>query len=159
MAQKLRSTLEQSLLALVFATSAAWSCRICQAAESDFDNFIVTGKAVCLNQESRETSCSDCKDRCGYGIKTTEGTIYPLDGRDSVRALFTEEHVKGQELRLTLRKKQTGELFELVKSQLVRAGHIYDFYYFCDICNITTHAPGPCMCCGKPVEYREKLAQ
>ena len=32
----------------------------------------------------------------------------------------------------------------------------HHLHYRCDVCNITTSAPGPCWCCGAPFELREE---
>jgi len=70
-----------------------------------------------------------------------------------------EKRLQTREFRLTLRKEEASSpWFELVKAQFIRGGKVYDFYYFCEVCNITTHAPGICLCCREPTEYREHLA-
>jgi len=37
----------------------------------------------------------------------------------------------------------------------VKDGALHHLHYRCDVCNITTYAPGPCWCCGAPFELRE----
>jgi hypothetical protein len=77
----------------------------------------------------------------------------------SVETLNVEKRLQTREFQLTLRQANNSPLYEIIKSQLIRKGKVYDFYYFCEVCNITTYSPGRCMCCQQETEYREKLAE
>lgn len=37
----------------------------------------------------------------------------------------------------------------------VKDGHLHRVTYYCEICHITTHEPGPCMCCQGVTDLRE----
>ena len=37
----------------------------------------------------------------------------------------------------------------------VKDGQIHRVTYYCEICHITTHEPGPCMCCQGDTDLRE----
>ena len=37
----------------------------------------------------------------------------------------------------------------------VKAGDLYRVTYYCEICHITTHEPGLCMCCQGDTDLRE----
>ena len=121
-------------------------------------NLIVTGLLVCLDGSFKDTACGTAPET--LGLKAAGGKIYPLKKHENVDALFAEKRLQTREFKLTLRKDDASSpWFELVKSQLIRDGKVYDFHYFCDVCNITTHAPGICLCCRQETEYRERLAQ
>jgi hypothetical protein len=121
-------------------------------------NLEIAGVLVCLDGTLKETACSTTPEI--LGLKTTAGKIYPLKKHENVEALFVEKRLQTREFRLTLRKAEPpSPWFELVKAQFIRGGKTYDFHYFCEVCNITTHAPGICLCCREPTEYRERLAE
>lgn len=121
-------------------------------------NLVVTGLLVCLDGAFKETACGTAPE--SLGLKAAGGKIYPLKKHENVDALFMEKRLRTREFRLTLRKDETSSpWFELVNSQLIRDGKVYDFHYFCDVCNITTHAPGICLCCRQETEYRERMVQ
>jgi hypothetical protein len=121
------------------------------------ENLLVTGTLICLDKTQKETGCGVKNE--GYGIKTSAGQIYALQKHENVEALHAEKRLKTREFRLTLRKEPNSTFYEVVKSQFIRDGQVYDFHYFCEVCNITTHAPGLCMCCRQDTEYRENLAR
>jgi len=144
-------------LALVF-------CPVCHsfAAEKppvpEAANLAVTGLLVCLDGSFKETACGTAPE--ALSLKAAGGKIYPLKKHENVDALFVEKRLQTREFRLTLRKDEASSpWFELVKSQFIRGGKVYDFHYFCEVCNITTHAPGICLCCREETEYRESLAE
>src|SRR5258706_13734168 len=121
-------------LALVF-------CQICRGfalqkpSVPEAANLVVTGLLVCLDETLKETTCAATSEI--LGIKATSGKIYPLKKHDNVHALLVEKRLQTREFRLTLRKEEApSPWFELVKSQFIRGGKAYDFYYFCEVCNI-----------------------
>jgi len=121
-------------------------------------NVVVTGHLVCLDGSLRETACAPAPGT--FGLKVHGDKIYPLRKHENVDALFVEKRLQTRDFKLTLRKEaEPSPWFELVKAQLIRGGKVYDFYYFCDVCNITTHAPGICLCCRQETDYRESLAE
>jgi hypothetical protein len=124
---------------------------------SPVSNIVVRGILICLDQHNLETNCKEISRN--IAIKDKGGTIYALKDRDTVRTLLTEKRLNAQEFQLTLSKPGNSPFYELVKSQFIRDGKLYDFYYFCEVCNITTFSPGLCACCRQETEYREKLAE
>lgn len=120
-------------------------------------NVVAQGTLVCLDRDLAETACST--KNTAYGLKTEEARIYPLKNHENVNALFVEKRLKSPRFQLTLRHEPGSQLYALVRSQFIRDGKLYDFHYFCDVCNITTYAPGLCMCCREETEYRESPAQ
>lgn len=120
-------------------------------------NLVVSGRLVCLGADLKETSCEDAPDR--LALKAHSGRLFPLAAGDAANTLLQEKRLQTRQFRLTLRSLDGGKTFQIVKTQLIRHGKVYDFHYFCEICNITTYAPGPCMCCRAPTEYREAPAE
>lgn len=127
------------------------------AATSADKNLVVSGRLVCLGADLKETSCQGAATR--LALKADTGRLYPLAPGDAANTLLQEKRLQTRQFRLTLRSLDGGKTFQIVKTQLIRAGKVYDFHYFCEICNITTYAPGPCMCCRAPTEYREAPAE
>ncbi len=126
-------------------------------ATSGDKNLVVSGRLVCLGANLKETSCEDAPAR--LALKADTGRLHALAAGDAANTLLQEKRLQTRQFRLTLRSLDGGKTFQIVKTQLIRAGKVYDFHYFCEICNITTYAPGPCMCCRAPTEYREAPAE
>jgi rubrerythrin len=127
-----------------------------EAATSGNNNIVVSGSLVCLTSGLKESPCQGIA--ATLAIKAAGGQLYPLTAGKSTDTLLREKRLQTREFRLTLRKTDGGKTFQIIKSQLIRGGKVYDFFYFCEICNITTYTPGPCMCCRAPTEYRETPA-
>ena len=131
------------------------------AADNDLSasqsNLVVRGTLVCIGKESKEVPCIGKGN--ALGLKVATGQIYLLKSDKAASSLVEEKRLRSKDFQLTLRKSGDSDLHEIVKSQFFRDGKLYDFYYFCDVCNITTHAPGLCMCCRQETEYHEKLAE
>jgi len=121
------------------------------------ENLIVRGVLVCLNQSLKQVGCTGGGD--ALGLKSSDGRIYPLKTDKSAQTLKEEKRLQTNEFQLTLRKTNNSSTYEIVKSQFIRGGKLFDFYYYCDVCNITTYIPGPCMCCRQETEYHEKLVE
>lgn len=119
-------------------------------------SLVVNGTLVCLDVASKETACQGKPST--FGLRASHGELYPLKKHENVEALYHEKRLLTREFRLTLRRDAASKAFEMVKAQLVRDGRVYDFHYFCEVCNITTHAPGLCMCCREETDYRETSA-
>jgi hypothetical protein len=121
-------------------------------------NVVVTGVLVCLDGSFKETACSKAPET--LALKASGGKLFPLKKHENVDALLVEKRLQTRDFRLTLRKEEASSpWFELVTAQFIRGGNVYDFHYFCEVCNITTHAPGICLCCREETEYRESLAE
>ena len=121
-------------------------------------NIVVSGRLICLAPDLKESPC-EASVAATLAIKAADGTLYRLTAGKSADTLLQEKRLKTREFRLILRETDEGEAFQIIKSQLIRDGKVLDFFYFCEICNITTYTPGPCMCCRAPTEYREGEAQ
>ncbi len=126
-------------------------------ATSQDENLVASGRLACLGANLKETSCQDAPAR--LALKADTGQLHVLAAGDAADTLLREKRLRTRQFRLTLRSLDGGKTFQIVKTRLIRAGKVYDFHYFCEICNITTYAPGPCMCCRAPTEYREAPAE
>ena len=120
-------------------------------------NLVVKGTLVCTGKQSKEVPCAGTGN--ALGLRAATGQIYLLKNDKSSETLLDEKRLRSRDFQLTLRKSADSDSYEIVKAQFFRDGKLYDFYYFCDICNITTHTPGLCMCCRQETEYHEKLAE
>ena len=54
---------------------------------------------------------------------------------------------------------QDGGRFAVQKIFTVKDGELHRVTYYCEICHITTHEPGPCMCCQGDTDLRELLGE
>jgi hypothetical protein len=91
-----------------------------------------------------------------YCLKTAEGKFYPFLPSDQAAAIYDDERFRQRELQVTARTFAEFPFIEVIKLQSVKWGRVFDLYYFCEVCNITTHKPGPCECCQDPVVFTEK---
>ena len=120
-------------------------------------NSVVRGTLVCIGKESKEVPCIG--KGSAWALKAANGQIYLLKSDKLAETLIEEKRLRSKDFQLTLRKSGDSDSHEIVKSQFFRDGKLYDFYYFCDVCNITIHTSGLCMCCRQETEYHEKLAE
>jgi len=124
-----------------------------QATEPAKENIVVRGSLVCVNPGGHEAPCTGKED--AFGLKDAAGRIYALKSDKSLETLRIEPRIQSKDFQLTLRQIKNSSLYEIIKSRFFRDGKLYDFYYFCDVCNIKTYHPGLCMCCRQETEYRE----
>jgi hypothetical protein len=120
------------------------------------------GKVVCVTEELQKLYqiTPDCETRGHvYALKTAEGKFYPFLPIDSAAAVWMDERFRQRDLLVTARVFPATDFIEAIKFQSWRDGKLYDLYYFCDICNISSHKPGPCQCCHEPYEFRETPAK
>ena len=120
------------------------------------------GKVVCLTEELQKLYqiAPDCKTRGHvYTLKTAEAKFYPFLPVDTAAAIWMDERFRQRDLQVTARIFPATDFIEVIKLQSWRNGKLHDLYYFCDICYITAHKPGPCECCQEPVEFRETPAE
>ena len=120
------------------------------------------GRIVCLTEEYERlfNVTADCGHRGHvYTVKTGDGKLYPILPTDSAAAIFLDERYRQRELQIAARLFLAGNFIEVITIQSWRNGQLHDLGYFCEVCNIWTHKPGPCDCCQEPVEFRESRAE
>ena len=150
----LRVTRFFCFLLLVFSLQLGTSRTVpAQSIESVRGNIVVRGSLICVNPEGREIPCTGKED--SFGLKDSAGKAYALKSDKSLETLRTEPRIRSKDFQLTLRPLHNSSLYEIIKSSFFRDGKLYDFYYYCEVCNITTYHPGLCMCCRQETEYRE----
>jgi hypothetical protein len=116
---------------------------------------VVRGRAVCLDSSGREVgSLFGCPESVGFGFAGKDGRLYRFMASDTMASLFTDNRVRQRELQITARLHERDQL-EIIKVQSVKAGKLYDIFYYCDVCSITAYVPGLCPCCRNQLEFRE----
>jgi hypothetical protein len=120
------------------------------------------GKVICLTEELPKLYqiIPDCETRGHvYTLKTAAGGFHPFLPVDTAAAIWMDERFRQRDLQVTARSFPATDFIEVIKLQSWRDGKLHDLYYFCDICYISSHKPGPCECCQEPVEFRETPAE
>ncbi len=115
---------------------------------------VVRGRVVCLDPRGLHDAVG-CSDATPYfGLVSADGKRYKFLSSDSSTAMFADSRVRQRELQVTAKLLPDDKL-EIITVQSIRDGKLYDLYYFCELCNITAYAPGPCVCCRQELEFRE----
>lgn len=120
------------------------------------------GKVMCITEEMQKLYriAPDCKTRGHvYALKTSTGKFHPFLPVDTAAAIWMDERFRLRDLQVTARSFPATDFIEVIKLQSWRDGKLHDLYYFCDICYISSHKPGPCECCQEPFEFRETPAE
>ena len=117
---------------------------------------VIQGRAVCLDASGRPNEslfgCDDPSAR--FALVDRNAKLHNFALTDTSTAIFTDGRVRQRELQVTARLDSKSQL-EIIRVQSIKEGKLYNLYYFCEICNITAYAPGPCPCCGNELEFRE----
>jgi hypothetical protein len=124
-------------------------------ASDKWRDIVVRGKAVCVDETGQRLDCSKLGRR--FALLSNEGVLYRVLTSDPNGEIFADPEVQRRDLSVTLRLHKSNEV-EIIKVRSVQAGKLFDIYYYCDICNITSNAWGPCPCCGKDLEFIETPA-
>jgi len=117
------------------------------------------GRVVCLDAgESPLGIGRDCDPAASgfdhFGLTTYQGKVHSFLARDARAEMFTDPRVRARELEVTGWLTAEGRL-EITKIFSVVEGKLHDLYYFCSVCNIKSHTPGPCWCCRADFELKE----
>jgi hypothetical protein len=122
----------------------------------------IRGHVICLTEELQKPYqvIPDCEKRGHvYTLKTSDGKLHPFLPVDTAAAIWLDGRYRQRELQVTARLFPQTNFIEVIKLQSWLKGKLHDLYYYCDVCAITTHKPGPCECCQEPVEFRETPAE
>jgi hypothetical protein len=116
---------------------------------------VVRGRVTCLDAGGQPVdSLFGCITNNRLAFFSKDGKLYKFLPADSMTAMFSDIRVRQRELQLTARLLANDRL-EIVKVQSINEGRLFDIFYFCEVCNITAYAPGPCPCCRDELQFRE----
>lgn len=127
----------------------------------DGKNITLRGRVVCVTEELQQSFqlTPDCATRGHvYALRTLDDQLHPFLPTDLAAALWLDARVRDRELQITARPFPRTDFVEVIKLQSWRFGKLCDLDYYCDVCNVATHKPGPCVCCQEPVQFRETPA-
>ncbi|HXK12262.1 MAG TPA: hypothetical protein VMT70_21670 [Vicinamibacteria bacterium] len=140
------------LLALTLTVTAPGHARLRLQAAREDAVVDLRGRVVCLDAEGGVQRCGGASSR--FALEMTGGEVRPFRPGDPLAAMFADERVRERELVVRAREASSGEL-ETIRVRSVRDGRLCDVDYFCEVCNVVAYAPGPCVCCGRPMALRE----
>ena len=88
-------------------------------------------------------------------FKTDVGAIYKLKRNPMSEALFLDTNLWSKVLLLTGKVQEKS--FEITGNlRSIKNGKVYELFYYCDICSISSSLPGLCQCCREPSVLTEK---
>jgi hypothetical protein len=124
--------------------------------QAEKKQIVLKGRASCVEPSGRIVPTdSDCAtESVKFLFHAEDGNTYSFVPDDALTAMFTDHRVRERELQLTAWQRQKGQI-ELVAVQSIKNGKLYDIFYYCDVCNISAYAPGPCPCCRRELEFKE----
>jgi hypothetical protein len=111
------------------------------------------GRVVCVGEDAAVRACEG--SGLHFALSISGGGLRAFRPGDALAAMFVDDRVRERELLVRARSTASGEL-ETIKVFSVRNGRLHDLDYFCEVCNIVAYAPGPCVCCGRPMALRER---
>ena len=125
----------------------------------EYKEITVRGRVICVDGSGRRLSgegeCDLHKQKLGFAAD--DGKLFTFWHEDTLGAMLADPRVSKQQLQLIARLHLDKQL-ETIRIQAVRGGKLLDLYYFCNVCNITAYAPGPCPCCYQELEFIERPA-
>lgn len=139
-----------SALPFLTASAAHWP------ADAASKELTIRGTLALLDESGQVTSL-DYDHRPGnvvIGLRSDDGRVYRFSMSDPLIEMVRDPQLWHRTLQLIVRPIKDRQV-EIVKIQAARGGKLFDLYYYCDVCNITAQAGGPCPCCGKELELVE----
>ncbi len=130
-----------------------------QTPAAEFKPTVLRGRIVNLAEAVQAQAKLEAERGTIYCLKTAEGKLHPILPTDTAAAIYDDERFRQRELQITGRTFAEIPFLEVIKLQSVKWGRVYNLFYFCQVCNITTHKPGPCECCQDPVVFTEELVK
>ncbi len=129
------------------------------APESSADVVVLRGRVVCLDALAA-TPADPAADPCNqpgarFELRTSTGEAVGFLPEDARAGILIDPEVRTRELEVHGWRRPGGAL-EVLSVYSIVGGVPHHLHYRCDVCNITTSAPGPCWCCGAPFELREE---
>ena len=92
-------------------------------------------------------------------LVTDDGKVYPIEASDSAKKLVLDKGLHDRPMKLTATLTAASNSLRVTKVQSVVKGKVHDIDYWCENCQFSNTAPGPCVCCGGTTEFRERPAK
>ncbi len=147
--------------AAVFSAGGFVTRQTASASSNEPQTVGLRGRIICLTEEYKRlyNVTADCANRGHvYALKSKDNKINPILPTDSAAAIILDEKIRSRDLQITARVFPESSFVEVIRLQSFRNDRLHNLFYFCQVCNIRTHKPGPCDCCQDPVEFREVAA-
>jgi hypothetical protein len=129
--------------------------------DSTTEPVILRGRVVCLDTgtASYDDPADDPCNQPGarFELRPATGEAVRFLAGDPKAGIFADPVVRDRELEVHGWQRPEG--FEILSVYSIVGGVQHHLHYRCDVCNITTYAPGPCWCCGQPFELREEKVE
>jgi rubrerythrin len=143
---------ELSWVLLLWLTCSAAIAQQAKTAEEPKE-IAIRGRAYCACDYGSRAAGQDCEPHC-LVLEASDGKTYSFIPDDSATRMLADARVRKRQLQITARLHLKDRL-EVVKIQSIKRGKLYDLYYFCEVCNITSYAPGLCPCCRQEMKLVE----
>jgi hypothetical protein len=91
-------------------------------------------------------------------LKADDGTNYPLVADDESSMFRLYPQLRDRPVKLTGRRLPGTKDLKVDFVQTIKDGKAYDVDFWCEVCQISHQHPGACVCCGDPLELRERPA-
>jgi hypothetical protein len=111
---------------------------------------------ACFAAETKSVSIRGAlvqRDGKPPALETADHHFISLDGDDSTKAVLNDKRLAGFDLEAKGRFTGPDQfLVDPIHTQNLlvhKDGHVKLITYWCDVCSIRTHSPGPCWCCQK----------
>jgi hypothetical protein len=142
----------------IFSAGGFATGQTSSASSNEPQTVALRGRIICLTEEYKRlyNVAADCANRGHvYALKSSDNKTRPILPTDSAAAIILDEKIRSRDLQITARVFPESAFIEVIRLQSFRNERLCNLFYFCQVCNIRTHKPGPCDCCQKPVEFRE----
>jgi hypothetical protein len=93
--------------------------------------------------------------RTNLFFRTDSGSSYSLKRTPASEALFIDTNLWPKHL-LLAGKLLDNSLEVTGNLRSIKNGQVHELFYYCDVCSISTSAPGLCACCREPTVLTEK---
>jgi len=119
---------------------------------------VLKGQVECIDAQGRPVPADkDCGDSYRLVLHSQDGQAHSFVANDALGPMLADRRVRQRTLQITAVPHPDGQI-EALTVQSIKDGKLYDIYYFCQLCNITTYTPGLCPCCRQELEFKEAPA-
>ncbi|HEY6328824.1 MAG TPA: hypothetical protein VI756_05770 [Blastocatellia bacterium] len=147
-------------LQLVAQTSSSvpQESRSNESAKPLANHTVLQGRVSCLDAKGQPIAGDkECSEPFRLVLHSQDGQTHSFVSNDALAPMLADSRVRERLLRVTAVRHADGQL-ETLTVQSIKDGKVYDIYYFCQVCNITTYTPGLCPCCRQELEFKEAPA-